>query len=454
MPDKAEIIVVGAGIAGIAAAYHLAVRHGVRRIVLVDERQPLTLTSDKGTQAYRNWWPGPDSTMLRYMTRSIDILEEIADESANAYRLNRRGYVFVTADDEGVERLRTTARQVAGFGMGELREHTGKAADYHRAPAEGYTGQPIGADLLPGDAARSAFPGLASEVKAALHVRRAGWMNAIALGSWMLKHAVGAGVTFVRDRVTGFATEGGRVRGVRLSSGARIESERVAIAAGPGLPELLGLLDLELPLFHELHAKLTFRDTRRVVGRSLPFLIWNDPVVLRWTEAERVAMRNDENALRLLSPFPGGVHIRPIDGPHGDELYLIWTYDIEPRPYTWPPRFDPTYGEVTIRGSARMMPGMSAYFGMAAQGVVDGGFYCKTRENRPLVGPLAVDGAYVLGALSGFGIMAAHAGADLLAAHLTGGNLPEYAKWFLPSRYEDASYCREIERWGAQVGQL
>jgi glycine/D-amino acid oxidase-like deaminating enzyme len=454
MPDRAEIIVVGAGIAGIAAAYHLAVRHAVRRVVLVDEREPLTLTSDKGTQAYRNWWPGPDSTMLRYMTRSIDILEEIAEESANAYRLNRRGYVFVTADDEGVERLRTTARQVARFGMGELREHTGKAADYRPAPAEGYSGQPTGADLLPGEAARIAFPGLASDVKAALHVRRAGWMNAIALGNWMLKRAVSAGVTFVRDRAIGFATEGGRVRGVRLSSGASIESERVAIAAGPGLPELLGLLDLELPLFHELHAKLTLRDTRRVIGRNFPFLIWNDPVVVRWTDAERVAMRNSENALRLLSPFPGGVHIRPIDGPHGDELYLIWTYDIEPRPYTWPPRFDPTYGEVTIRGSARMMPGMSAYFGTAAQAVVDGGFYCKTRENRPLVGPLAVDGAFVLGALSGFGIMASHAGADLLAAHLTGGNLPEYAKWFLPSRYEDARYCREIESWGAQVGQL
>jgi glycine/D-amino acid oxidase-like deaminating enzyme len=97
---------------------------------------------------------------------------------------------------------------------------------------------------------------------------------------------------------------------------------------------------------------------------------------------------------------------------------------------------------------------MSAYFGMASRALVDGGYYCKTRENRPLVGPLGVDGAYVLGALSGFGIMASHAGADLLATHLTGGTLPEYAKWFLPSRYEDPSYCAEVEKWGAQVGQL
>ena len=454
MPDTAEVILVGAGIAGVAAAYHLATRHAVRRVILIDEREPLTLTSDKGTQAYRNWWPGPDDTMLRYMTRSIDILEEIAEESANAYRLNRRGYVFVTADDEGVDRLRATAHQVSTFGMGELREHTGIARGYRPALAEGYLGQPTGADLLPGEAARRAFPGLAPDVKAALHVRRAGWMNAVALGTWMLKRAIAGGVTVVRDRVIGFVLEGGRVGGVRLASGGTLATERVAIAAGPGLPDLLRLLDVELPLFHELHAKLTFRDRRGVIGRHFPFLIWNDPVVVPWSDAERAAMANNENASRLLSRFPGGVHIRPIDGPHGDELNLIWTYDIEPRPYAWPPRFDPNYGEVTLRGSARMMPAMSAYFGMAAQGVVDGGFYCKTRENRPLAGPLGVDGAYVLGALSGFGIMAAHAGADLLAAHLTGKSLPDYAKWFVPSRYEDASYRAEVERWGAQVGQL
>jgi glycine/D-amino acid oxidase-like deaminating enzyme len=454
MAETADVVVIGAGIAGAALTYHLTTRHGVSRVTLIDEREPLTLTSDKGTQAYRNWWPGPDATMLQYMSRSIDLLEEIADESGNAYRLNRRGYVFVTADDEGVDRLRATAREVSAFGMGDLREHGAKAADYRPAPLEGYRGQPIGADLLPGDAARRAFPGLAADVKAALHIRRAGWLHGVSLGNWMLKRAVGAGASFVRDRVTGFEQQGGRVRGVRLASGRTITTERIAIAAGPALPDLARLLNLDLPLFHELHAKLTLRDTRGVVSRAIPFLIWNDPVVLPWTDAERATMRNSESALRLLSPFPGGVHIRPVDGPHGDELFIIWTYDIEPHPYVWPPHFDPHYGEVAIRGIARMLPAMSVYFGCGSNGFVDGGYYCKTQENRPLVGPLAVDGAYVLGALSGFGIMGSHAGADLLAAHLTGGNLPNYAHWFLPSRYDDAGYRAQAERWGAQVGQL
>ena len=69
--NKADVVVCGAGIAGIAAAYHLSVKRGVKRVVIVDDREPMTLTSDKGTQGYRNWWPGPDDTMLRFMSATM-----------------------------------------------------------------------------------------------------------------------------------------------------------------------------------------------------------------------------------------------------------------------------------------------------------------------------------------------------------------------------------------------
>jgi len=55
MPDAtAEIVICGAGIAGVAAAYHLAVKQGMRNVVLVEPGAPLALTSDKSTEAYRN----------------------------------------------------------------------------------------------------------------------------------------------------------------------------------------------------------------------------------------------------------------------------------------------------------------------------------------------------------------------------------------------------------------
>src|SRR3990167_11067438 len=124
MSDKtAEIVICGAGIAGVAAAYHLAVRRGVTDVVLVDERPPLSLTSDKSTECYRNWWPGPGDAMVALMNRSIDLLEELARESGNVFRMNRRGYLFVTADPERVPAFIERAPEAAAAGAGPVRAH-------------------------------------------------------------------------------------------------------------------------------------------------------------------------------------------------------------------------------------------------------------------------------------------------------------------------------------------
>ncbi len=90
---------------------------------------------------------------------------------------------------------------------------------------------------------------------------------------------------------------------------------------------------------------------------------------------------------------------------------------------------------------------------MPSHAVIDGGYYCKTQENRPLVGPLPVAGAYVIGALSGMGLMSAHACAELLSLHVAGLSLPDYARWFLPSRYDDPAYQALVTHWGPLAGQ-
>src|SRR5688572_15680474 len=118
MARSAEVVICGAGVAGLSVAYHLAVRNGLSGVVVVDERDPMTLTSDKGTQGYRNWWPGPDDTMLRLVSHSIDLLEESAARSNNAFRMNRRGYLFATANASKLADLEITARQVSAYGMG------------------------------------------------------------------------------------------------------------------------------------------------------------------------------------------------------------------------------------------------------------------------------------------------------------------------------------------------
>jgi glycine/D-amino acid oxidase-like deaminating enzyme len=446
MSDAADVVVCGAGMAGLAAAYHLSARRRGGRVIIVDELPPMALTSDKGTQGYRNWWPGPDDTMFRFVSRSIDLLEATAHESGNVFRLNHRGYLFATSNETELKRLETSARQVSAFGMGDVRVHR-SGETYAPAPAEGFSDQPTGADLLLGTAARSAFPYLSRDMVGALHVRRAGFMSGVNLGAWFLAQASASGATFLRDRVASVRTDGGRVAEIGLASGARIATERLVIAAGPALPRVAALLGVTLPVFHELHAKVAFRDLRRAVRRDAPFLIRNDPLHIEWSADERRQFGEQQD-------FPGGVHIRPVDLTHGDELYLIWTFETDRRAYEWPPTFDRRYAEVVLRGCAQMVPAMAPYVDAEPRGVTDGGYYCKTPENRPLVGPLPVDGAFVVGALSGFGLMSAHGAGELVAAHVVGGTLPDYARWFLPSRYDDPAYRRLVDEWGPLVGQL
>ncbi len=450
----ASVVICGAGMVGIAAAYHLAVRRGVREVVLVDERPPLTLTSDKGTQAYRNWWPGPDDAMLRLMNRSLDLLEELAEESGNYFRLSRRGYVFLTADPDRVSAMQREAAEISALGAGPLRLHPGPSP-YRPPPPEGYRTVPDGADLLldPG-LIREHFPFVAEDAMAALHARRCGWLDAPRLGQWLLDRAQAHGARLVRERVVGVEVGDGTVRSVRLQSGGRIDTDAFVIAAGPCLREVGAMLGLDLPVFTELHGKITFRDHLRIVPREAPLMIWNDPLRLPWTEAEQRELAAREETRRLLEEFPAGVHMRPAGDAADPLLLIIWTYDTAPREPVWPPSFDPFYGEVLLRGLARMIPGLSAYFGQGDQAYVDGGYYCKTRENRPLIGSLPVAGAYVVGALSGYGIMGSQAAGELLAAYLTGGPLPDYAPLFRPDRYEDPAYQALLVGLDAGSGQL
>ena len=108
---------------------------------------------------------------------------------------------------------------------------------------------------------------------------------------------------------------------------------------------------------------------------------------------------------------------------------------------------------MALRGLAEMLPALRTYFDRVPRPVVDGGYYNKTRENRPLIGPLPVEGAYLIGALSGFGLMSAAAAGELLAAHLTRGELPPYAPAFDLGRYDDPAYQQLLEDW-RESGQL
>jgi glycine/D-amino acid oxidase-like deaminating enzyme len=454
----ADVVICGAGIAGISTAYYLTVKQGIKDVVLVDYRPPLTLTSDKSTECYRNWWPGPGDTMVRFMNRSIDLLEELADESDNYFGLNRRGYVFLTSDPERISVFTKLSEEISALGAGPVRYHDESISDYHHAPLEGYRDQPVGADILIGsDLIRRQFPFISEEVVAMLNPRRCGWLSAQQLGMYLLEKAKASGARLINGRVTSVDIVDGKITGVHITgaeSSERIDTKLFVNAAGPMIAEIGRMMNIELPVFNELHGKISFTDSLSVIPRDAPMMIWSDPVILPWTKEEKADLAAYDDTRWLTGEFPSGVHFRPEGLGESPIVLMLWTYDLAHQEPVWPPTFDRAYPEIVLRGLSRMVPGLAAYFTRMGKPWIDGGYYCKTQENRPLIGPLPVNGAYIIGALSGYGIMASQAAGELMAQYIAGGDVPEYAPDFRLERYEDRAYKALLTQWDPATGQL
>jgi sarcosine oxidase, subunit beta len=213
------------------------------------------------------------------------------------------------------------------------------------------------------------------------------------------------------------------------------------------------MIGVELPVFHELHVKVAFRDHLRVIRRDAPLMIWVDPTPLPWSKEERAMLEEEDETRYLLDVFPAGVHARPEGGADSDVVLILWTYDVKAVEPAFPFEFDSYYPEIALRGLSVMIPGLEAYARHLPKPVLDGGYYTKTRENRPLIGPMPVEGSYVIGALSGFGLMAASAAGELLAGHVAGATLPSYAPAFMLERYQDPEYRKLLATWD-ETGQI
>lgn len=454
--QPAQVVICGAGIAGISSAYFLAAREGIQQVMLLDGSPPLSLTSDQSTECYRNWWPGPGEAMVQLMNRSLELMEELADASNNVFQLNRRGYLYCNSDPGQASRIIEEAQHISSLGAGPLRiheSHSGRV-DYRPAQDDEYREQPSGADLLLGrELIQQFYPFLAPQVCTALHVRSAGWLSAQQLGMHLLSQARQRGVQFVNEQVVAVeTTQGGRFL-VTTASGRRIESDYFVNAAGPFVKPVAAMLGVDLPVLHELHLKVNFKDSAGVLPRNAPLVIDNNTQRLAWGEEERQELEADPHYRFLLEEMPSGVHARPEGGPHSQMILVLWEYDLSPVEPAWPLPADPFYAEIALRGLCRMIPGMQTYLGRFSRPVVDGGYYTKTRENRPLICPLPIHGAFVIGALSGFGIMASCAAGELLAKLVCGRQLPDYAAAFSLRRYQEPAYLKMLEDWGSS-GQL
>mgnify|MGYP001822186465 FL=1 len=452
MVERFDAVVVGAGMAGVSSAFAL-LEAGLGRIAILEEGAPLALTSDKSSECYRNYWPGPDSAMLDFMHDSIRGLEHHAAISGDRFQLRQRGYLFATARGAEFSRMLTEVEQVSSFGGGAVRVDP---TDYRRSPKAGTDPELDGADVFTDRAAIAEhFPYLTPETVGVVHVRRCGMLSAQQLGMFLLETAREWGAGLVNARFEVIETEGGRVaRVICRRDGALddIETDALILSPGPHLKSVARAVGADVPVGVEQHVKISFSDPRGIIRRDAPLIIWNDPVDLTWSAEERDMLSESDETRWLTETMPVGFHGRPVGA--GDQVVLLWSHNTElldePVFPLEPGAFD---AEITLRGMAEVLPGLKAYLDPMPQPYVDGGYYTKTPDNRPLIGPLGVPGTYVCAAFSGYGIMASPAAGALIAAHVVGGQLPGYARGLRPERFNDQAYIASLAGL-SRIGQI
>ncbi len=406
MKSSKKIVICGAGVAGIATAYYLSKMSPNTEITLIDKNQPMAFTSSKSGENFRDYWPHPSMEALS--SHSIDLMEGLQKEyGVDAFRMEFSGYHFVShhanqpifADDDAAE---------------------------FRARNEVIT-----------DAAviHEKHPYLAPNIQKSVFIKKAGNVDSITMGNKLLKVAKAEGLKLIEGEVKDInQVDGGFI--IRLDNKQSIQADQIIIATGPFINHLAQMLSFEFPVWNTLQRKFLIPDPKKVIPADMPFTIYSDGQQLDWSTEEKAFFESEDNLKWLTKEFPGAIHIKPESG----RIKMGWAFSTKTATPQWEiPPFD-YFPQVVLKGASRFIPALADYAENMPTPLIEyGGYYTRTKENWPLVGPTEMDNVFVVGALAGFGSMTACAVGELCAQYISGEALPWYAAYFHPNRYDNPS---------------
>ncbi|MFO7769153.1 MAG: FAD-binding oxidoreductase [bacterium] len=361
--ERADVVVIGAGISGCASAWHLLHRDPSLRVVLLESHQVGAGSTSRSNAAFRHQWSVPvHAAFSRYSAA------EYADLAGRGHPVGftPNGYLFLFTEEEAFQQAAERARRQRQSGMEGIR-----ALRPEQVPDE-----VPGGDLLELEGLAGAVWGL-----------RDGFLDPMGVTQAYLEEGRAAGLDYRQGvRAVSLVREGGRVTGVVTGEGSTVAGSRVLLAAGVWSASLMRSWRLGLPV---RPAKRYLYHTRPVRGREVSD--W--PLIV----GER------------------GAHLRPSEG---NTLLLAW----ESRPD--PEEDVPNGGTLRDRQDAveegfgtgpegygmevlaELAPHMPLLAEEAALAGVTSGWYCVTGDHKAILSAdPRLEGLYHACGFSGHGIM-------------------------------------------------
>lgn len=242
MRDRAEVVIVGAGIMGLSIAYNLAKNHGITDVVVVDKSYLCSGASGRNGGGVRAQFSSEEN--IRLMQESIRICRDFAAEMKINVWFRQGGYLFLVRSEAGRRNLEKSVAVQNACGL-STRMLTPKEAQ-KVVPQLSIDGV-VAASFNHDDAV--VFP----------------WPFVWGYASGAAKLGVDI-ETFTE--VLGFRTTGSRIDAVVTDKG-EIRTNRVVNACGAWSPEIARMLGVELPN----------RPHRHEICSSEPLKPWLGPLV-------------------------------------------------------------------------------------------------------------------------------------------------------------------------------
>ena len=313
MKDRAQLVVIGAGIVGASVAYHLA-RVGISDVVVL-EQGPLIGTGGSSSHA-----PGlvfqtnGSRTMCRLAQYSVELYRQLSFQGVPAW--NGVGGIEVATTPERIQELRRRRGYARAYGIDET-------------------------DLLSPEETAERIPILdPTAILGSYFVPSDGVARATLVTAALMAEA--KGIPFHgQTTVTGFDIHDGRVHGVRTDKGD-IECEGVVVCAGIWGPTIGRMAGVPIPLAVVQHQLVWTEPLPELTGDAEEEII--HPILRDQDFSLYFRQRGDRYAL-------GNYRHEPILFEPDD---LRPYHAAEPQPSVEP--FTPEHFEVAYEESTRLLP--------------------------------------------------------------------------------------------------
>ncbi len=242
MRDRADIVIVGGGIMGLATAYNLAKHHGITNVTVLEQSYLCSGASGRNGGGVRAQFSS--ETNVRLMQESLRICREFAREMRINVWFRQGGYLFLVRSEEARRNLEASVR--VQNECGHPTRLLGPAEAREVVPELDTEGV-VAAAYNPDDAVVFPWPFVWGYAKGA--------------------EKEGVEISTFTE-VVGFETQGRKITAVRTNKGT-IKTNRVVNACGAWSPGVAAMLGVHLPN----------RPHRHEICSSEPLKPWLTPLV-------------------------------------------------------------------------------------------------------------------------------------------------------------------------------